>query len=280
MYNNGQLDGLFEITAKELRNVPNSELSTNSKILPSTAFMTFNHDNELMSNQDFRKAISIAIDREGVVNEVLASAGIPSKFLVPIIYQIAGEPFREFTELDDGPQIEEAKAIIQQLKDDGIYDGRTITFHYMLNGPDAEVSEYIIEQLERDLEIDFEVIGMAWADLYDLALNKDYDFLMMGWGADYPHPMTFLTMFEKDSFYHPITRWRDLEYEDMLADFLLIEDEKEGLNLLRTIEDRILDGYHVVPIYYRKGLSLINEKVKGWHQGSTVFDFTRAYIEE
>lgn len=280
MYNNKEVDGLFEITATELRKIPDSELETSSRILPSTAFMTFNHDSELMSTKYFREAISIAIDRKGVVDDVLTGAGIPTKYLVPIVYKIDGEAFRDYTELDDGVQIERAKKLIQELKDDGVYDGRAIRVHYMVGGPDSQATEYIIEQLQRDLGIEIESIGMAWADLYDVSLNDDYDLLMMGWGADYPHPMTFLTVFEKDSFYSPITRWRDLEYETMLKEFMLITDEREALLALRAIEDMILDEHHIIPVYYRKGLSIMNPKVKGWYQSGTAFSFLKSWIEE
>lgn len=279
MYNNKEIDGLFEITTTELRNIPDSELDTNSRILPSTAFMTFNHANELMQNKYFREAISIGTDRKAIVDNVLSGAGIPTKYLVPLNYQIADEAFRDYTELDDGVQIEKAKELIQMLKDEGTYDGRAIRFHYMDGGPDAAASKYLIEKLGEDLEIEFDVYPMSWPDLYDIALNGDYDFLMMGWGADYPHPMTFLTVFEKDSFYHPITRWRDLEYEAMIKEFLLITDEKEGLDKLRAIEDAILDEHHIVPVYYRKGISLISSNVKGWYQYGTTFNFSRARIE-
>jgi oligopeptide transport system substrate-binding protein len=279
LYNTDLLDGLFEVTASDLKKIYNGELDATSSILPSTAFMTFNHDNELMSDPRFREAISIALDRQGVVNEVLSGSGIPTRYLVPIIYKIDGESFRDFTDLDPGMELEKSRKLIQELKDDGIYDGRTITFHYMESGPDALVSEYLMEHLEENLGLDIELIGMSWTDLYSLSLNEDYDMLMMGWGADYPHPMTFLNIFVEGAFYAPITRWHDPDYEKAINDYLLITDEREALIALREIEDYVIGGHHIAPIYNRKGLALISQKVEGWYR-STFFDFTRAYIVE
>lgn len=277
MYNNGELDGIFEITANELRRIYDSELQVSSRVLQSTAFMTFNNDNELMADERFRKAISIALDRQGVVDDVLSGAGIPTRYLVPITYKINGQPFRDYTDLDPGKDIETAKALIQELKDEGVYDGRTLTFHYMEGGPDALVSEYLMESIQKDLELDIEVIGMPWSDLYSLALNDDYDMLMMGWGADYPHPMTFLSAFSKDAFYAPITRWHDDAFEQSMDDYLNLTDKSKELEVLRGIEERIVGEYHIAPIYYRKSLSLVSQQVKGWYH-STFFNFTRAYI--
>jgi oligopeptide transport system substrate-binding protein len=120
---------------------------------------------------------------------------------------------------------------------------------------------------------------MSWTDLYSLSLNEDYDMLMMGWGADYPHPMTFLNIFVEGAFYAPITRWHDPDYEKAINDYLLITDEREALIALREIEDYVIGGHHIAPIYNRKGLALISQKVEGWYR-STFFDFTRAYIVE
>ncbi|MBN2795227.1 MAG: peptide ABC transporter substrate-binding protein [Clostridia bacterium] len=277
MYNNGEINGIFEVTANELRRIYDSELQVNSRVLPSTAFMTFNHDNPLMSDVRFREAIYIALDRQGVVEDVLSGAGIPTRYLVPIIYKINGESFRDYTELDSGKEIEKARALIQALKDEGIYDGRAITFYYMDNGPDALVSEYLMQHLGEDLGLAIDVIGMPWSDLYNLALNDDYDMLMMGWGADYPHPMTFLSAFSKDAFYAPITRWYSTDFEDKIQEFLNLTDQNQALGVLRDLEEMIIGEYHIAPIYYRKSLSLVNQQVKGWYQ-STFFNFTRAYI--
>lgn len=279
LYNSNQLDGSFEITTKEINKISNGELHATSTILPSTAFMTFNHDNDLMSDVRFRQAVSIALDREGVVNEVLSGAGIPTRYLVPIIYKINGQSLRDFTELDPGVELDKARSLIQELKDEGVFNGRTITFHYMDNGPDALVSEYLMKKLSEDLDLDIELIALPWADLYNLSLNEDYDMLMMGWGADYPHPMTFLSAMQRDSFYGPITRWQDDAYEQAIDDFLLITDEQEALEALRDIEDLVLDEYHIAPVYYRKGLALVSQNIKGWYR-STFFNFTRARIEE
>ncbi|WP_240841454.1 peptide ABC transporter substrate-binding protein [Acidaminobacter sp. JC074] len=281
MYTNDEIDGIYEITASELRMIPNSEIDTYSNVLASTAYLTFNHDSDIFSNKDMRELLSIAIDREGVVAEALLGAGIVTEYFVPFQYNVEKESFRDYTELGSGQELEKAKKLLQSAVDSGTYDGRPIKWYYMLNGPDTDTTEYMIKQLERDLELSFELYQLPWAELYEVAVGGDYDILTIGWSADYPHPMTFLSTFGSNGIISKITRWYDPTYDDMIDDFFSGDFEGSILDHMKSMEIMILEDHHIAPVYYRKGLSLIDRNLKGWYRNtSSMFNFTRAYFED
>jgi len=281
MYTNDQVDGIYEITASELRMIPNSEIDTHSNVLASTAYLALNHDSDIFKSPLMRELVSIAIDREGVVEEALLGAGIVTEYLVPFQYNIEGENFRDYTSLSSGYDLEQARMLLDEAIDRGLYDGGPIKFYYMLNGPDTDTTEYLIKQLERDLGLTFELYKLPWAELYEVAINGDYDILTIGWSADYPHPMTFLSIFGSNGIVSKMVRWYDTSYDDKINDFFTGNYEGTMLEHLQAIEGMILEEDHIVPIYYRKGLSLVDRNLRGWYRNtSSMFNFTRAYFED
>ncbi len=277
-YNNGEIDGVYEILSSDLRLVIDSDIESFSTLIPSTAFLIVNHESKALGNKEFRKALSISIDREFLVKDVLHGTGVPSDYLVPYNYKIAGESYRDYTELIKEFDVPLAKEIIEDLKEKNIYDGQPLRFFYLESGIDSVASEEIVRQY-RELGLDIDAKVLPWAELYEAALAGDYDIIMMGWGADYPHPMTFLSLFIEDSFYSPLIRWQDNDYEKALTDSQLITDEKEYLKALRDIEGMILNENHIIPVYYRKNLFLMNKDLKGWYNYVSNFMFDEAYFE-
>ncbi len=277
-YNNGEIDGVYEIRSSDLRVIIDSDLESHKNLMPSTAFLIVNHDSKILANKDFRKALSISIDREYLIKDVLQGAGVPSDYLVPYNYKIGGESFRDYTELVKEVNVTEARKIIEKLKEDKIYDGKPLKFFFSPSANDSVAAKEIVRQY-KELGLDIDERSLPWADIFDAAYAGEYDIIMMGWGADYPHPMTFLSLFLENSFYGPLIRWQDENYERALNDSQLITDEKEYLDALRDIEGMILDEHHIIPLYFRKNLVLMNKDLKGWYQHGSNYIFDEAYFE-
>lgn len=280
MYNNKIIDGIYQVSENELKSVTDHDVVVNSEMLPSTVFIVFNHEKELMSIKELRKALSLSIDREAVVNEILLGAGIPTQYLVPIVYHISGEVYRDYIELDEGLQVEAAQKLIKTLIEDNLYHDEPIRLFYLENNELNNVVDYLVRGYEEHLGIQIDPIGMTWGNLYDIAKNGDYDMILMGWTADYPHPMTFLSIFEEGSFYSQITRWTDEAYEKKIDDFLMNTNEAEALKALRAIEDMILTENHIIPIYYKKEITIMRSNVKGWYKYSTDIYLHKTWIDE
>lgn len=278
-FNTGEVDGVYEILSSDFRLVPDSNIESFTRLMPSTAFIIINHESGILKNKEFREALSVSIDREFIVKNALFGAGVPTDYLVPFIYKIGGEPFRDYVDLIKGVDVERAKGIITSLKDKGEYNNEPIRFFYMETGVDSVASKEIIKQYREGLGVEVVEKVLPWSDLYEAAKSGDYDLIMMGWSADFHHPMTFLPIFTDGSFYKPLIRWHSDEYENAVEASHIITDDKEYLEALRGIEDIILSGNHIIPIYHRKNLFLMSDKVKGWYTRGINFIFDEAYLE-
>ncbi len=280
MYENNEIDIMYEITLADLRRIPSSEPDSYWNIAASTAFLVLNHEKMPMQDSRFRKALHHALDRKHIVDKSLLGSGIPSQYLVPMVYRMNGEPFHDFLDLDPGTDLDKASLLLKELEDDGLMTSDPIRFMYMEGRDDEKVSLEIAGAWS-NIGLNVETIGMAWPDLYNSGINREYDVLMIGWTADYPHPMTFLETFKSGSINSVITGWSDPLYDEGLRDLLSLQDEEKSLQKMKQLELLITREHHIIPVYYRKGLFLVSPEVKGWYRNTSAqFVFTEAWIEE
>lgn len=263
-FKTGEVDGVYQILASDLRSIPDLESNIYLKPSLSTSFMILNHKNELISEQDFRNALAAMIDRQKIVEDVLLGAGTASRYLVPSSLMMAGEPFNDFTALSVLPEATTSKAFMEKLKKKGLNLDQKLKVLYMTNSPDEKSVRIISDLWIKELGLNLELEGLAWTDLFERCQKGEYDIAMFGYGADYPHPMTFLSLFLKNSMILNLIGWKDDKLHDDLIMAMRIQDEEESLKVLRELEKEIIEGNHILPLYSRKVISLMSDRVVGW----------------
>jgi oligopeptide transport system substrate-binding protein len=281
MFTSNDIDGVYEVTADELRVLPDSEAVTHSDILGSTAYIAFNHSDEIFSDMRLRQAIALSLDRTRIVEDVLFGAGIASQYFVPFNYVIDGTQFREYTILNPEQNLTKARALIADLKSEGHDLSQPIDIYYTMNGPDSKTADYIADLLNVKLGLKTQAKGLTWEELYQTTMANEYQMVILGWVADYPHPLSFLGTFGEKGVLSKMTDWQDTSYDLMADAFFQNSHSQNTLEHLRSMEDIIINGYHIVPLYYRKGLSIVDNNLKGWYRNqSALFIFKNAYFEE
>lgn len=73
-----------------------------------------------------------------------------------------------------------------------------------------------------------------------------YQIAPMGWGADYPHPMTFLDNFVTGSP-NNLAGWSNAEFDKLIADAKSTDDERVSLDDMRKAESIIVNEMVILP---------------------------------
>lgn len=276
----GEVDGIYELDPKALRTNPELESSVHTHVAPSTSFMVVNHRNPLLANAALREALNMAIPRTQIVDEIISGAGIATDYLVPINYHLAGEAFHDFTALTTPKSMDDAKAMIDALKSAGIDVGQPLKILAMDSGPDATVANAIAKVWNEQLGLSVVVNTMPWGDLFEKALAGEYDLLMLGFGGDYPHPMTFLSNFMEGGILTQILGWHEPTIDEDISKALKLSDEGQALKAFRDIESKLLNNHPIFNLYYRKKITVMSPNVKGWFRNSSSqFVFTEASVQ-
>jgi peptide/nickel transport system substrate-binding protein/oligopeptide transport system substrate-binding protein len=119
------------------------------------------------------------------------------------------------------------------------------------------------EVYERDLGIDAEVLLMEWPDYLEDLSEQRLPIFVLSWVADYPDPATFLTSLFHSSSPDNYLGYRNPEV-DRLLDLAAEEPNEDArVRLFAEAQQRILDDYVVIPLYWDIAYLLVRPRVQG-----------------
>ncbi|MGK9350371.1 peptide ABC transporter substrate-binding protein [Melissococcus plutonius] len=272
--------------AQQMSNDPNFT----SQKQASTSYLEFNQrdENSPYRNKNLRKAISYAVDRKALVNNILGDGSIVPKGLVPA--DMAKDPKndkKDFTsEAGDIPTYNKRKAKeywekakkelgIKELKMD-------------ILAVDTDSSKKIVEYLQNAItdslkDVKVSVSTVPFSVRLDRSNKGDFDVVLGAWSADYADPSSFLDLFTTGNAYNR-GRYTNKNYNDLVHSAATTNSthlEKRWKNMIDA-EKIIMDDMGVVPIYQKAEAHLRAEKVKGVvaHPAGAQFDYKWTYISE
>lgn len=262
----GDVDGINSVPASE---IPRLSVESDAfLVIPSlgTTYAFFNPAAKPLDDVRVRKALSMAIDREEIVEFVLQSADVPAVALVPYGMNVAGEDFRDAAGdygLGEAAKIEEAKALLAEAgypNGEGFPDTVFATY---ASPPIQKLLEAIQQMWKKNLNIDVEIAVSEWKVYYPEVQKVEYQIAQMGWGADYPHPMTFLDNFVSDSP-NNLAKWANADYDAAIAASKSANDPAVSLAEMAKAESIMMNDHVILPMYHRNSYMMMGSHVKGF----------------
>ncbi|RED65570.1 peptide ABC transporter substrate-binding protein [Cohnella lupini] len=217
------------------------------------------------ANVKVRQALSMAIDREGLVNTVLKNGSVASTGYVPNgnsdgngaeFRQVAGDTEVAF-------DVEKAKTLLAEgLKEAGVASFPALT----VMGDDTETGkkmlEFLVSQWKTNLGIDVATEPLPHATRLEKELSKNYTIVSSLWGADYNDPMTWLDMFISGSSFNT-QDWKNDQYDTLVKSAQKELDVAKRAESLKQAEKILMDEAAIFPVYFRSSPFLVKEKVQG-----------------
>jgi oligopeptide transport system substrate-binding protein len=262
----GDVDGIESVPASEIPRL--SVESEEFLVIPSlgTTYAFFNPAAAPLDDVRVRKALSMAIDRSEITEFVLQSADVPAVALVPYGMNVAGTDFRDAAGdygLGETAKIEEAKALLAEA---GYPNGEGFpktVFATYASPPIQKLLEAIQQMWKKNLNIDVEIDVSEWKVYYPEVQKVEYQIAQMGWGADYPHPMTFLDNFVSDSP-NNLAKWANADYDAAIAAAKAASDPAESLAKMAEAEGIMMNDHVILPMYHRNSYMMMGSHVDGF----------------
>ncbi|WP_195245391.1 peptide ABC transporter substrate-binding protein [Clostridium celatum] len=237
-----------------------------------------------LSDKRVRQALSLAIDRTTIVENVTMGGQIPAYSYVPEGIP-GGEEGTEFADkkywdVDDmDGNIEKAKALLEEA---GYPNGEGLpTFELLYNTNEGnKLIAESIQQMWAAIGVNVELANQEWAVFQDSRKNGNFQIARHGWIGDYVDPMTFLDMW-MTGLGNNDPKFSNEEYDSLITQAMAETDSVKRSEILRQAEDILMDEMPIIPIYYYTQVKAVNLKVKGVvvsPLGQVYFE--NAYIEE
>ncbi|MBO0468951.1 peptide ABC transporter substrate-binding protein [Enterococcus sp. DIV0242_7C1] len=287
LYESGELDVavLTGDFAKQNKDNPDYEAIQRSKVYSLRMNQKRNDKPSIFANENVRKAISYALDKESLVDNILADGSTAIYGYIPkdfVSNPETGEDFRkeagELVKTDEklaNEYLDKAKkelngdVTIELLSKDG--DG------------DKKVAEFIQGQLEDALPgLKVNVKTVPLNNSIELMKKGDYELSVSMWGPDYQDPMTFL---ESSVSSKNKTSYRSEKYDQLIDDAsnkYANDPEKRWETLIAAEKVLVEEDAALVPLYQQARGQLVRPGVKGiqYHNFGATCTYKYAYISE
>lgn len=226
----------------------------------SVYFYTVNTEDEIMSNVNMRKALALAIDRQGLIDNVLKGGEKPAMGVVPP--SIKGFEDKEAYFPDNDP--EGAKEYFDvALEELGFSDPSEVTISLNFNTSEAHsaVAQFIQNNWIQTLGINVELSNAEWQVHLDTLANQDYQVARLGWSSRYNDGTSLLNMYLTTTTGNNHTGWESEEYRNLIEQADNELDAIKRVDLLKEAEALLIEDMPIIPIYYYSNPYVVQDRV-------------------
>ncbi|MFW8618976.1 peptide ABC transporter substrate-binding protein [Enterococcus innesii] len=287
LFQDGQADDVI-LTGELAQQMANDEAFV-SEPLARTSYIELNQREEdsPFRNEDLRKAISYAIDRDALVTSILGDGSLASTGLIP--------KGMTFNPTDNTDFVDEAESVIEydQEKAKEHWEKAkealgidSLSFEILASDTDStkKAIEYIQSAIQDTLDgVKVSLSPVPFSVRLDRSNSGDFDVVMGGWGADYADASSFTDLFVTDNSYNR-GRWTSEEYDAAVKSSATTNAGNPDARWqdLLDAEKIIMDQQGVIPVYQNVEAHLRAPKVKGVvsHGAGAQYDYKWVVIEE
>ena len=287
LFQDGQADDVI-LTGELAQQMANDEAFVSAP-LARTSYIELNQREEdsPFRNEDLRKAISYAIDRDALVTSILGDGSLASTGLIP--------KGMTFNPTDNTDFVDEAESVIEydQEKAKEHWEKAkealgidSLSFEILASDTDStkKAIEYIQSAIQDTLDgVKVSLSPVPFSVRLDRSNSGDFDVVMGGWGADYADASSFTDLFVTDNSYNR-GRWTSEAYDSAVKSSATTNAGNPDARWqdLLDAEKIIMDQQGVIPVYQNVEAHLRAPKVKGVvsHGAGAQYDYKWAVIEE
>ncbi len=266
--------------------------------VPSSApdFFMFNLKNEYLSNTKIRQALSIAFDRQEMVDTLRDGMSVPIYSMMPDTMKVGD---KTYTELVDGKnyfvtQMQEEYTDPKALLQEGLAelgkstDPSQMTIRYASRGTtelSKKIGEWMKQVWEEKLGINVQIDMMEWNIMWDKIDAGDYDIACGGWGPYYNEPSALLQLFEPVNGYFNAdkTGWNNEDsqkFTELLNQAKDVVDDKEKAEIYLQAEQLVVGNALIAPMYLEASPTYVKNHVKNYYVTTNgLVDFSQVSVE-
>ncbi|MEI0447800.1 peptide ABC transporter substrate-binding protein [Brachyspira intermedia] len=238
------------------------------KPLIATYYYPINVTNQYLKDPRVRKALSLAIDRNYIVEQVTKGGQKPAGGWVPYAvndvngdFRINGGDFYDISKEGYAKNVEMAKKL---LADAGYPNGEGFPVIEFKTDPGnhVEIFEAVQQMWKEHLNIDSTITQIDNALLGQTLLEKNFMIGRLYWSADYSDPMSMMSLFTSYNTQNN-GGYSNKRYDELIGQAMSTDDNNIRMQSMHEAE-RILieEDMGAIPLYFFTEPLLVNPKLK------------------
>ncbi|TPR45501.1 peptide ABC transporter substrate-binding protein [Apilactobacillus micheneri] len=266
-YQTGGLD-VDTLSGKQQVNEFKNSKELHNNNVASTFYIEMNEKtNPVFRNANIRKAISLAVDRKQFTQDVLGDGSKPAVgYVSPGMSKRNGKDFTDDAGTKEGVSynLAEAKKLwAKGLKETG---KKSVNVSMLSDDTSAgkNTTEYLQTALEKLPNLKVTAQNIPFKSRLSRSQNGQFDMVVSAWGADFPDPVSYLSLFTSDSAYNN-GKWSNKEYDALVQNAEGKDSNNAGKrwdDLVRA-EKLLMSDQGIIPIYHQVQPIVIKSRVQG-----------------
>jgi len=227
-------------------------------------FYSFNTDVEPLGDVRVRKALSLAVNRQSLIDNVTQAFEKPAYAIVPYgVKDIDSTDFRENGGDYFEEDLDQAKRLLSEAGFPGGEGFPTLKVLYNTSEAHQQIAEAIQEMWKTNLGINVELTNQE-GGVYSKSINVgDYEIGRAGWNPDYNDAMTYLDIWVNSDLTMYYTGWSNPVYDQLIREAKTGLDAAARSKALHDAEVILLDEMPIMPIFFYTNQNLYKPWVKG-----------------
>lgn len=247
-----------------------------------TYFFSFNVEKAPLDNPKIRQALSLAINRQAIISNVVKGEQQVALAWVPpgLADSSPGSDFRSVGgDFFADANIEKAKNLLAEA---GYPEGNglpTIELIYNTHDVHKAIAEAVQEMWRKNLGINVRLANQEWKVFINTRSKGAYQIARHGWIGDYADPMTFLDMFETGSGNND-SQYKNPRYDTLIRLAKSTGNQEIRMKAMHEAERLLMDDAVIIPLYFYTRVTLVKPNVKGYQRSvlGHIY-FKEAYLE-
>jgi ABC-type oligopeptide transport system substrate-binding subunit len=281
MFQSGELDVSGNVP-NNVRSKLIAEGTANKVPAASLGYLRFNHADKIMSNAKIRKALSLALDRQLLVDKVTQGGETPAFGLIPNGLSSGVGDFRTLAgeALFKDNDVDTAKKLLEEgLQDASLSALPKLTLLFYTDDTYNKLSQAMQEMWKKNLGIEVELQTMERKVFVQTVKAGEFQMAIYSTGADFDDASNLMGQFTTGDVYN-YGKVSIPEYDNLFKTSDSELDLEKRAQYLVQAEKVLIDQTAIAPLYYRSTVYLQNEKVKNIYRYTIqAIDFREAYVE-
>ncbi|MGC2873406.1 ABC transporter substrate-binding protein [Ihubacter sp. mB4P-1] len=259
----GNVDMLMSLSSDQYLELQNDESVTLADTTyPNITYFEMNTDSEVFSDINVRKALALAIDRDGMAEVVDGLIG-PAYSMIYDTVQNFSQEAKDYFEKNLANDPEKAKQLLEEAGwkegKDGIRekDGKKLEFTWYAWTDSTTIPEAMAEQLKQ-VGFKMNIEAIDWNYVYENISADKYD-AGIEW-LSWAEPMLVLNA----CYYDKNAPGNTKEYKKMVEKAAHEADGEARTKMVGDIQMHLFENVNMIPMYAELSFTAMNKDLKGF----------------
>jgi peptide/nickel transport system substrate-binding protein/oligopeptide transport system substrate-binding protein len=239
---------------------PNKQIMTGAEL--ATYYIVFNVNDEVLQDADVRRAISLAINRQAIVDTLFSGIRQTASDILPPAMDGYVENSWPYAHYDK----DAATALLDKNHPADASGSRGISIQLSYN-PEGD-HKSIMEMVQADLQavgIDATSDTREWSTILDDYRKGNYQSGRLGWTADYPIPDNFLYSLFRSGSGDNMSGFSDADVDAKLDAARTTVDDDKRIAAMKEVDAIIGEACPCAPIMYYSHLTATSSSMLSYY---------------